>query len=74
MLEIEDDRFEEIYKQLCFMEDVVYCDATRGGYGLVLLIQAPTFDIIKKRIAYISKEVDGILRVQEYRIINLIEL
>ncbi len=74
MVDFENDYFEEIYKQLCFMEDVVYCDTTRGQYGLILLIQAPTFDIIKKRITHISKEIDGILKVQEYRIMNLIEM
>jgi hypothetical protein len=74
MLEIEPEYFEEIYKRVYFMEDVVYCDATHGRYGMVLLIQSPTFDLIKKRVAEISRNIDGILKVKQYQIMNLLEM
>ena len=74
LLEIEEEFLESIYKQLYFMEDVVHCDVTHGRYGFVLLVQAPTFDLIKKRIAHISRNVEGVLKVRELRIINLFEM
>lgn len=74
MLEIEPEYFEEIYKRVYFMEDVVYCDATHGSYGMVLLIQSPTFDLIKKRVAELSRNIDGILKVKQYQIMNLLEM
>lgn len=74
MLEIEPEYFEDIYKRLYFMEDVVYCDATHGTYGIVLLIQSPTFDLIKKRVTEISRNIDGILKVKQYQIMNLLEM
>jgi len=74
LLEIEEEYFESIYKQLCFMDGVVHCDVTHGGYGFVLLIQGPTFDFIKKRIARLSREVEGVLKVKELRIMNLFEM
>lgn len=74
LLEIEEEFFESIYKQLYFMEDVVHCDVTHGRYGFVLLIQAPTFDLIKKRIAHISRNVEGVLKARELRIMNLFEM
>jgi len=74
LLEIEEELFESIYKQLYFMEDVVHCDVTHGGYGFVLLLQAPTFDLIKKRITHISRNIEGVLKAKELRIMNLFEM
>jgi hypothetical protein len=74
MLEIEPEYFEDIYKRVYFMEDVVYCDATRGSYGMVLLIQSPTFDLIKKRVTELSRNIDGILKLKQYQIMNLLEM
>jgi CheY-like chemotaxis protein len=37
----------DTYRRLYFHENVLYCDATRGDYDLVLLLQAPTVDRIK---------------------------
>jgi len=74
LLEIEEEYFESVYRQLYFMEDVVHCDVTRGRYGFVLLVQAPTFDLIKKRIAHISRNIEGVLKAKELRIMNLFEM
>jgi len=74
MLEIEAEYFEDIYKRVYFMEDVVYCDATRGRYGMVLLIQSSTFDLIKKRVTELGRNIDGILKVKQYQIMNLLEM
>lgn len=74
LLEIEEEFFESIYKQLYFMEDVVHCDVTHGHYGFVLLVQAPTFDLIRKRVTHISRNVEGVLKAKELRIMNLLEM
>ncbi|MCX5814552.1 MAG: response regulator [Proteobacteria bacterium] len=36
----------KVYRQLYFHENVLYCDAIRGDYDLVLLLQAETMDAI----------------------------
>ncbi|MBI5967437.1 MAG: response regulator [Deltaproteobacteria bacterium] len=74
LLEIEEEFFESIYKQLYFMEDVVHCDVAHGRYGFVLLVQAPTFDLIKKRVTHISRNVEGVLKAKELMIMNLLEM
>lgn len=38
----EEADFFSIYRKLYFMENVLYCDATRGDYDIFLLLQADT--------------------------------
>lgn len=37
-----------IYRKLYFHRNVLYCDAIRGDYDLLLLLQAPTVDAIRE--------------------------
>ncbi len=53
----------KVYRKLYFLENVLYCDAIRGDYDIVLLLQAPTLgkiqDILEKEV----KNMEGIADV-----------
>ncbi len=48
------------YRKLYFHPNVLYCDATRGDCDLVLLLQAPTADMIKELVDNEIKTMEGI--------------
>jgi FixJ family two-component response regulator len=52
----------KVYRTLYFHENVVYCDAIRGDYDLVLLLQADTMESIK---AIVDNEINTIPGVAE---------
>jgi CheY-like chemotaxis protein len=53
----------EAYRKLYFHENVLYCDAVRGDYDLVLLLQAPTFDEINELVEKEIKAIRGVAEV-----------
>jgi CheY-like chemotaxis protein len=50
----------ETYRKLYFHPNVLYCDATRGDCDIVLLLQAPTADMIKDLVDNEIKTMDGV--------------
>jgi len=43
LLRLEDDAdFFEVYRSLYYMEGVLYCDALKGDYDILLLVQSPS--------------------------------
>jgi CheY-like chemotaxis protein len=58
----------KVYRKLYFLENVLYCDAIRGDYDIVLLLQAPTFDKIQ---AVLDKEVKTIEGVADVTLLNV---
>jgi len=56
MLKFADsDDFVPAYRDLYFMDNVLYCDATRGEYDIVLLLQASGNEEMDKAIEKIKK-------------------
>jgi len=53
----------EAYRKLYFHENVLYCDAVRGDYDLVLLLQAPTFEGINELVEKEIKAIRGVAEV-----------
>jgi DNA-binding response OmpR family regulator len=53
----------EAYRRLYFHQNVLYCDAVRGDYDLVLLLQAPTFDGINELVEKEIKAIRGVAEV-----------
>ncbi|MGD0229753.1 MAG: response regulator [Syntrophorhabdales bacterium] len=51
------------YRKLYFHQNVLYCDAIRGDYDLILLLQAPTFDDINEVMEKDLKTMDGVTEV-----------
>jgi len=50
----------QVYRTLYFQENVVYCDAIRGDYDLVLLLQANTIESIKTIIDSEIRTIPGV--------------
>ncbi len=53
----------DTYRQLYFHQNVLYCDATRGDYDLVLLLQAPTIDHINSVLDTDIRTMKGVAEV-----------
>lgn len=58
----------KVYRSLYFHQNVVYCDAIRGEYDLVLLLQAETLEEIK---AIVEKEIKTIPQVAEASLLSV---
>lgn len=56
----KDANLLKVYRTLYFQENVVYCDAIRGDYDLVLLLQADTLEGIKAIVDNEIKKVPGV--------------
>jgi len=52
--------FLNIYRELYYMKDVLYCDATEGDYDIALLIQGKSKGDCKKISETIQKNIEGI--------------
>ncbi|MGD0230020.1 MAG: response regulator [Syntrophorhabdales bacterium] len=50
----------QTYRKLYFHRNVLYCDAVRGDYDLVLLLQAPTFDDLNELVEKEIKTMHGV--------------
>ncbi|HEY3276909.1 MAG TPA: response regulator [Syntrophorhabdaceae bacterium] len=50
----------DVYRSLYFQEDVLYCDAIRGDYDLILLVQAESNDKVREIIETTIKAVPGV--------------
>ncbi len=48
------------YRKLYYHENILYCDAIRGEYDLVLLLQAPTLDQINEVVETQIKTMQGV--------------
>ena len=73
-LEIEKDKFNEIYPQLYFMDDVISCDVTMNKYDIVLLIKGHNFVSLDELIQEKIWEIDGIIRARKVNIIEMFEM
>jgi len=74
LLEIDREKLDKIYPVLRLNENVVYCDYTSGKYNLVLLVSGDYFSGIDKFIESKIVNLDGVLKVKEYPVINLFEM
>ncbi|MBI4721283.1 MAG: response regulator [Chitinivibrionia bacterium] len=63
-----DANLMNVYRTLYFQENVVYCDAIRGDFDLVLLLQADTIEGIK---AVIDKEITAIPGVADVSLLSV---
>ncbi len=74
LLQVEREKIDHIYPTLCLDDNVVYCDFTNGNYNMVLMVHGTYFNDIDTFIENKLSNLDGILRVKEYPIINLYEM
>jgi len=73
-VEVEKGRFAEVFPKLYFMNGVVSCDATRGQYDAVALIQSPNFKGIEKILNEDVRMIDGIARARSVKLITMYEM
>lgn len=69
MLKINKDaNFFNIYRELYFMDNVLYCDATQGEYDIILLVHADTMDGCREIFENRVKKMDGVDEVDFMKI------
>lgn len=73
-LEVEPEKFEKVFKGIYFLDNVVSCDTLKGPFEIVLLLKAPTFAEINQLITGRIARMDGVLRVSQCDIMNLLEM
>lgn len=74
LVEVEKEKMDTVYPLLRLNENIVYCDYTSGEFNIVLMIHGSYFDEIDKIIQEKVINLDGVLRVKEYPILNLFEM
>ncbi len=74
LIEVEKEKLESVYPSLRLNENIVYCDYTSGKFNIVLMIHGSYFSEIDKIIQEKIINLDGILRIKEYPVINLFEM
>ncbi|MCK4835094.1 MAG: hypothetical protein KAT17_00565, partial [Candidatus Aminicenantes bacterium] len=74
LVEAEKERIDTVYPSLRLNENIVYCDYTGGKFNIVLLIHGSYFNEIDRVIQEKIINMEGVLRVKEYPIINLFEM
>ncbi len=74
MIETEADKREIISSDLKSYDNVVYCDHTTGKYNLIMLVYGSYFHEIDKFIENEISNMNGILKVKEYPIINILNM
>lgn len=74
LMEVEKEKMDEIYPAFRLNDNVVYCDYTNGKSNLVLFVTGCYFDEIDRFISERIINLDGVLKVKEYPIVNLYEM
>lgn len=74
LMEVEREKLDSIYPALRLDESVVFCDYTTGMYNLVLFVTGNYFAGIDRFIQDKIVNLDGVLKVKEYPVINLFEM
>lgn len=74
LAEVERERLDDIYPVLKLSEEVVYCDFTNGSYNLIMMVHGTQFSQIDKFIENKIVNLNGVLKVKEYPIINIYEM
>ena len=74
ILEIDRSYLVPLYSKLYFTDHIVYCDSTDQGKMMILFLQAPTFDLIRKTITREIRPQPGVLRVKVLNIVQVLEM
>jgi CheY-like chemotaxis protein len=74
LMEVEREKLDEIYPTLRLKDNVIFCDYVTGKYNLVIFVTAPYFNEIDRFIQDEIVDMDGVLKIKEYPIVNLFEM
>lgn len=69
MLKLDkNENYIDIYRKLYFFKDVLYCDAIRGEYDIVLLLQSESYESCFDKIEKDIKSIKGINTVEFFKV------
>ncbi|MCX6170354.1 MAG: response regulator [Ignavibacteriales bacterium] len=74
LAEVERERIQEVYPILKLTENIVYCDFINGRYNLVMMVSGSQFSQIDKFIENKLINLNGIIKIKKYPIINIYEM
>jgi len=74
LMEVEREKMDQVYPTLKLYDNVVFCDYTQGTFNLVLFVTGHHFNQIDNFIQQKVINLDGVLKVKEYPIVNLFEM
>jgi DNA-binding response OmpR family regulator len=74
LAEVERERIQDIYPILKLTENIVYCDFINGRYNLVMMVSGSQFSQIDKFIENKLINLNGIIKIKKYPIINIYEM
>jgi CheY-like chemotaxis protein len=74
LMEVEREKLDQVYPTLKLYDNVIFCDYTRGTFNLVLFVTGHHFHEIDNFIQQKVINLDGVLKVKEYPIVNLFEM
>jgi DNA-binding response OmpR family regulator len=63
-----DADFFKVYRELYFMDNVLYCDATQGDYDIILLVHADTIDQCQEILDNKVSKIEGVDEVDFMKI------
>ncbi|MBA4406333.1 hypothetical protein C0389_03570 [bacterium] len=72
--EVEREKIQDIYPVLKLTENIVYCDFTNGRYNLIMMVSGSQFSQIDKFIENKLINLNGIIKIKKYPIINIYEM
>jgi CheY-like chemotaxis protein len=73
IVDIDKEAIQQIFTTVYFIDDVVFCDVIEGGTKLVGMIIGRGAMGCESRVIEKLSEIDGVLRVREAKVINLLE-
>jgi CheY-like chemotaxis protein len=74
MMDVELEKLDAIYPTLRLDDKVIFCDFTSGKANLILFVTGSYFDEIDRFIQEKIVNLDGVLKVKEYPVVNLYEM
>lgn len=74
LVEVEREKIEDIYPILKLTENVVYCDFISGKFNLIMMVSGTHFGQIDKFLENKLVNLEGVVKIKEYPIINIYEM
>ena len=74
LLDVDREKLERVYPVLRLTENILYCDYTSGNYNIIMMVFGTQFSEIDKILENKIINLDGVLKVKEYPVINIFEM
>jgi DNA-binding response OmpR family regulator len=74
LINVDREKLENVYPILKLTDNVLYCDYAEGSSDLILMVYGTQFSEIDKIIENKISNLDGVLKVIEYPVVNVFEM